>query len=166
MTSSNRGSCIVSCLLLFPKIGDIFHILLTKVTKTIFLYSQLLPSSTANTRVIQQIRWILQHNEQFPAQVVVDLHRLGRCVRPCIVMMQDDSFRLMTLRLFFLSFLRLFLMFVPCVCSLWNMLHHTHYTVDILQWISTALHPSATKNLITGRCSILVHASLSDLFVY
>ena len=34
--------------------------------------------------------------EQFLAQVVDGLHRLGCCVRPCIVMMQDDSFRLMT----------------------------------------------------------------------
>ena len=34
--------------------------------------------------------------EQFPAQDVDDLHRLGCFVMPCIVMMQDDSFRLMT----------------------------------------------------------------------
>ena len=34
--------------------------------------------------------------EQFSDQVVDGLHRLGCCVWPCIVMMQDNSFRLIT----------------------------------------------------------------------
>ena len=33
--------------------------------------------------------------EKFPGLVVDGLHRLGCCVRPCLVMMQDDSFKLM-----------------------------------------------------------------------
>jgi len=33
--------------------------------------------------------------KQFPVQVVHGLHCLACCVRTCIVMMQDDSFRLM-----------------------------------------------------------------------
>ena len=40
------------------------------------------------------------------------------------------------------------------------------YTVDSLLWISTALHPSATKNLIIDCSSITEQCFLSDIFVY
>ena len=49
--------------------------------------------------------------KQFPAQVVDGLHRLGCCVRPCIVTMQDDSFRLMTPAFAFDVFFDLFQQF-------------------------------------------------------
>ena len=59
--------------------------------------------------------------EQFSAYVVDGPNRLGCCVRPCVVMMQDDSFWLLTptfVLYVFLEFvlyvcpLRLFFMFV------------------------------------------------------
>ena len=64
--------------------------------------------------------------------------------------------------------LHLFFMFVPCVCSLclFFMKHVEPYPIDIFLWISTALHPFATKILITERCSILQHAFyLTFLFI-
>ena len=72
--------------------------------------------------------------EQFPSQVVDGLHRLDCCVRPCIVMMQDDSFRLMTPAFVFMSFLRLFFVLVTCVCSscLLFSKHVASHTVNIL----------------------------------
>ena len=96
--------------------------------------------------------------EQFSAQVANGLHCLGCCARPCIVTKEDDSFRLMApafvLYVFFACVLSV------CRLRLFFMKHVAPYTIDILQRISTALHPSATKNLITDRCSILEHASL------
>ena len=110
--------------------------------------------------------------KQFPAQIVDGLHRLGCCVRPCTVMMRDDSFRLMTPAFVLYIFFDLFQHFtiVGSVrkasqnMKLWWL--GLAYSVDILLWISTALHPSAPKNLITDRSSILEHAFSSDIFVY
>ena len=54
--------------------------------------------------------------EQFPAQVVDGLHRLGCCVRPCIFMMQEDSFLLITLAFVLHVFFDLFQQFTV-VCT-------------------------------------------------
>ena len=110
--------------------------------------------------------------EQFPFEVVDGLHRLGCCVRPCIFMMQDDSFWLMTPAFVLYVFFDLFQRFTAVgtvlkasqEIKLWWL--GLAYTADLLLWISTALHPSATKNLITDRSSILEHDFLSDIFVY
>ena len=100
------------------------------------------------------VRWT---REQFPAQVVDGLHRLGCCVRPCIVMMQDDSFRLMTSAFVLYAFFA-FVLYVYPMHLFFIFVHYETcgtYTTGILLWISTPLRSSATKNLITDLCSIL-----------